>query len=75
MSDKLTLFGDMVVFSSYAMQVILSFMLLIMIFIIFPRASVSAKRILEVLDTIEHIKDGEITEGKESIMYLKKYFF
>lgn len=63
--DKLTLFGDMVVFSSYAMQVIMSFMMLIMIFIIYPRASISAKRILEVLETDETIKDGEITEGKE----------
>lgn len=65
MLDKLTLFGDMVVFSSYAMQVIMSFMMLIMIFIIFPRASISAKRILEVLETNENIKDGDITEGKE----------
>jgi len=63
--DKLTLFGDMVVFSSYAMQVIMSFMMLIMIFIIYPRASISAKRILEVLETDEKIKDGNILEGKE----------
>jgi len=66
MLDKLNLFGDMVVFSSYAMQVIMSFMMLIMIFIMFPRASVSAKRILEVLETEEKIKDGDITEGKET---------
>lgn len=65
MLDKLTLFSDMVVFSSYAMQVIMSFMMLIMIFIMFPRASVSAKRILEVLETDENIKDGDVTEGKE----------
>lgn len=65
MFDKLTLFGDMVVFSSYAMQVIMSFMMLIMIFIIYPRASISAKRILEVLETEETIKDGDVTEGKE----------
>jgi len=65
MIDKLTLFGDMVVFSSYAMQVIMSFMMLIMIFIIYPRASVSAKRILEVLETEEKIKDGDVLEGKE----------
>ena len=65
MLDKLTLFGDMVVFSSYAMQVIMSFMMLIMIFIMFPRASVSAKRILEVLEKEESILDGTITEGKE----------
>lgn len=66
MMDKLTLFGDMVVFSSYAMQVIMSFMMLIMIFIIYPRASVSAKRILEVLETEESIKDGDVIDGKES---------
>jgi len=65
MLDKLTLFGDMVVFSSYAMQVIMSFMILIMIFIMFPRASISAKRILEVLETNEKITDGDILEGKE----------
>ncbi len=63
--DKITLFGDMVVFSSYAMQVLMSFMMLIMIFIIYPRASVSAHRILEVLDTEEHIKDGKKEDGFE----------
>ncbi len=61
--DKVVLFSDMVVFSSYAMQVLMSFMMLIMIFIIYPRASVSAKRILEILETKEHITDGEITKG------------
>lgn len=65
MMDKLSLFGDMVVFSSYAMQVIMSFMMLIMIFIMFPRASISARRILEVLETEEKIKDGDLIEGKE----------
>lgn len=64
MFDKITLFGDMVVFSSYAMQVLMSFMMLIMIFVIYPRASVSAKRILEILETEEHIKDGSVTKGK-----------
>ena len=63
--DKILLFSDMVVFSSYAMQVLMSFMMLIMIFIILPRASVSAKRIREVLDTEVIIKDGEVLEGKE----------
>ncbi len=61
--DKVVLFSDMVVFSSYAMQVLMSFMMLIMIFIIYPRAAVSAKRILEILETKEHITDGEITKG------------
>ncbi len=65
MLDKITLFGDMVVFSSYAMQVLMSFMMLIMIFIIYPRASVSAKRILEVLETDAHIKDGTVEKGSE----------
>ena len=65
MLDKITLFGDMVVFSSYAMQVLFSFMMLIMIFVLYPRASVSAKRILEVLETKESIKTGNITKGRE----------
>ena len=58
MQEKFTLFSDMVVFSSYAMQVVLSFMMLVMIFIMLPRASVAAKRILEVLDTEPSIEDG-----------------
>lgn len=62
MADKLVLFGDMIVFSSYAMQVIMSFLMLAMIFMMFPRASVSANRINEVLDTDISIKDGTITE-------------
>lgn len=60
MSDKLVLFGDMIVFSSYAMQVIMSFLMLAMIFMMLPRAQVSAKRINEVLDTEITIKDGTI---------------
>ena len=63
MADKLNLFGDMVVFSSYAMQVIMSFLMLAMIFMILPRAQVSAKRINEVLDTKESITDGNINEN------------
>lgn len=58
MSGKLTLFSDMVVFSSYAIQVVMGFMMLVMIFMIYPRASVAAKRIMEVLDTNVRIKDG-----------------
>ena len=61
--ERIGLFSDMVVFSSYAMQVVMAFMLLTMIFIMLPRASVSAKRINEVLDTEPGIKDGERTEG------------
>ena len=60
MADKISLFGDMVVFSSYAMQVIMSFLMLAMIFMILPRAQVSANRINEVLDTEISIKDGKI---------------
>lgn len=58
MVDKLTLFGDMIVFSSYAMQVIMAFLMLAMIFMIWPRAQVSASRINEVLDTQISIQEG-----------------
>lgn len=58
---KIQLFSDMVVYISYAMQVVMSFMLLIMIFMLLPRASVSAKRINEVLDTEPKILDGKET--------------
>ena len=60
MVEKLTIFGDMVVFSSYAMQVIMSFLMLAMIFMMLPRAEVSANRINEVLDTESTIKDGNL---------------
>ena len=60
MTEKISLFGDMVVFSSYAMQVIMSFLMLAMIFMMLPRAQVSANRINEVLDTEISIKDGKI---------------
>ena len=66
-ADKIVLFSDMVVFSSYAMQVVMSFMMMTMIFLILPRAAVSAKRILEVLDTKKKILDGSKTEGKEGV--------
>ncbi len=56
--DKLVIFSDMVVFSSYAIQIVMSFMLLVMVFIMLPRASVSAKRINEVLNTKSSIIDG-----------------
>ena len=58
MMDKISLFSDMIVFSSYAVQVIMAFMLLTMIFIMLPRASVSAGRILEVIERETNIKDG-----------------
>ena len=65
MTDKISLFGDMVVFSSYAMQVIMSFLMLAMIFMMLPRANVSAKRINEVLDTVISVKDGKGAKAKE----------
>ena len=58
LADKITVFGNMIVFSSYAMQVIMSFLMLAMIFMIIPRASVSARRINEVLDTKQKIVPG-----------------
>lgn len=76
--DRLTIFSNMVVFSSYAVQVIMSFMMLVMIFILLPRASVSAKRINEVLETKPaildgHKKDGEV--GKEGTVEFKNVSF
>lgn len=60
MVDKIALFGDMVVFSSYAMQIIMSFLMLAMIFMMLPRANVSAKRINEVLENPIKIQDGDL---------------
>lgn len=57
--DKLTIFSDMVVFSSYAIQIVMSFVLLVVVFIMLPRASVSARRINEVLNTPSTIQDGD----------------
>lgn len=59
MMSKITLFSDMVTFSSYAMQIVMAFMMMVMVFIILPRASVAAKRINEVLDTEATIEDGD----------------
>lgn len=61
---KIVIFGDMVVFSSYGMQVIMSFLMLAMIFIMYPRAAISADRINEVLDEELTIKEGNIEKGK-----------
>ncbi len=63
--DGLTLFSDMVVFSSYAMQVLMSFMMLVMVFMLLPRASVSARRLNEVLDTEDTIVGGSKEKGIE----------
>ncbi|WP_110058399.1 ATP-binding cassette domain-containing protein [Finegoldia magna] len=69
MMDKYVLFSNMVVFSSYAMQVIMSFMMMSMIFIMVPRAQISAKRINEVLDTELSIKDGNIDTSNDDYEY------
>ena len=58
--DRLEIFSNMVVYSSYAIQVVMAFIMLIVIFILLPRASVSAKRINEVLETEVKVKDGEL---------------
>ena len=62
--DRIEVFSNMVVFSSYAVQVVMAFMMVSMIFIMMPRAAVSAKRVMEVLDTESTIVDGNITEGQ-----------
>ena len=67
LSDKIVLFGDMIVFSSYAMQVIMSFLMLAVIFMMMPRASVSAKRINEVLDSVNNIENGFVKENKTGL--------
>ena len=67
MEDKIVLFGDMVVFSSYAMQIIMSFLMLAMIFMILPRAGVSASRINEVLDSDISVKNGTLKENKTNL--------
>ena len=64
-SQKISLFGDMIVFSSYAMQVIMSFLMLAMIFMMLPRAQVSARRINEVLEKNIKIKEGKKTSSEE----------
>ncbi len=64
---RIALFGDMMVFTQYGMQVVMSFMMLVMMFMVLPRASVSAKRINEVLDTEPAIVNGTKTEGKPGL--------
>lgn len=63
MQAKLTLFSDMMVFSQYAIQVVMAFMMLVMIFMILPRASVAAHRIGEVLHTHPTVLDGTQASG------------
>ena len=64
LTDKLTTFSNMVVFSSYSVQVIMSFLLMSMVFVLWPRADVSAQRVLEVIDTEPLVTDGTHTEGE-----------
>ncbi|MBR3489991.1 MAG: ABC transporter ATP-binding protein [Bacilli bacterium] len=66
MLDKITLFSNMVVFSSYGMQVIMSFLMLALIFMMVPRAQISAKRINEVLEEENTIKEGKFN-GKTDV--------
>jgi len=76
MISKLGLFADMVTYIQYAMQVVMSFMMLIVIFMLLPRASVSAKRINEVLDTEPKILDGTKTNDKrEGVVEFKNVSF
>lgn len=63
LTEVIDLFSDMIVFSSYAIQVIMAFMMLVMIFFLYPRASVAAKRILEVTEESPSLVDGKETEG------------
>ncbi len=67
MEERVNLFSEMVVFSSYAMQVIMAFMMITITMIILPRASVSAKRIQEVLRTVTRMQDGAATEGAPGV--------
>lgn len=65
--DKLDIFSNMIVFSSYAMQVVMSFLMLVMIYMLLPRASVSAKRLNEVLDTVPAISDGTLGQSPSDL--------
>ncbi len=67
MQEKASLFADMVVFSSYAIQVVMAFVMMVMIFIIAPRAMVSAQRIKEVLNTEPKINDGKLQNVNSKI--------
>ena len=64
MMERIGLFSDMVVFMQYAMQVIMAFLMLVMIFVMLPRVTVSAGRVNDVLDTKARIVDGKETQGK-----------
>ncbi len=77
LADKITLFGDMIVFSSYSMQIIMSFLMLAMIFTILPRSEVSANRINEVLCSESSIIDGDFdgnTDTKGTVEFCNVSF-
>ena len=63
--ERLEIFTSMIVFMSYAMQVVMSFIMLMFVFIVYPQASVSAKRIQELLKTDAEIKEGDLDSGSE----------
>ena len=65
---RIALFGNMMVFSQYGLMIVMSFMMLVMPLIMLPRASVAAKRINDVLDTVPSIRDGKSSEGKEGVV-------
>lgn len=75
--EKLEIFSDMVVFSSYAVQVIVSFMMLSFIFVMLPRVMVSVNRVKELLEKDTSIEEGNITNPKKDIgmVSLKMYLF
>lgn len=63
--DRITFFSNVVVFSTYATYVVMSFMMLVMIFMMLPAAQVSAERINEVLERDVNIKEGSVSKGRE----------
>lgn len=65
--NRLILFSDMMIFSSYSFQLLMAFMMLVMIFVLIPRANVSAKRINEVLDVVPVMKDGHLEDDSNSL--------
>ena len=66
-AEKVLRYSEMVVFSAYAMQIVMSFMMMSFVFIMFPRALVAARRISEVIDTTPRIVEGERTEGLDGV--------
>lgn len=74
--DRITLFSNVVVFSTYATYVVMSFMMLVMIFMMLPAAQVSAERINEVLERDVNIKEGSVSEGREhgTVEFKNVYF-